>query len=187
MKTNKRKVYCDANRYRVKGFKAEILQSKWQALALGSKLFMLSPIAFVLCYRILDDTITVRYFVLLYGSLGVLLYLLAKFVFRKNKSLKFDAWGYIGSFALFAAFCSILNYATLKSDVKVRLIVIKEKSESSLKSGSRACYIFFNENKKRQRFTIDKQLWNSIRTGDQIKMLYQESLLGFDIVKEFEK
>lgn len=184
---NRSRVKAKSDQFKVKKAKKEMLKSKWQAISLGGKLFMLSSIAVLLSYKILDNTISVFYFSLIYGSVGVLVYLILKFFFRGSKSLKFDAWGYPGSFLIFASLCALLNYATLKRVIKVKYIVIDKKAESSSKAGSRACYIFFNEDGKVQRFTINRASWNSIGEGEKVKMFYQESLLGFDIVKEFAK
>lgn len=174
-----------ANRFKTKKPKAETLTSKWQAISFGGKLFMLSLIAILLCYKILDDTINARYFLFIYGSLGILVYIGLKFFFRGNKSLKFDAWGYVGSFLMFISFFTFLNYLTLKTTTKGESIVITSKGESGYKA--RQHYIFFSHNKKSQRFTVSRLLWDSISEGEKIKMCYQESLLGFDIVKEFKK
>lgn len=184
---NRSAIKTKSDRFKIKKTKVETLKSKWQAISFGGKLFLISPIAVLLSYNILDDTLSARYFLLTYGSLGVLLYLIFKFIFRKDKSIQFDIWGYIGAFFLCAAFCAFINYGTIKSDIKVQSITLDKKGESSLKSGSRACYIFFIKNKKRQRFTTGRLFWDSINEGQKIKMYYQESLLGFDIVKEFKK
>jgi hypothetical protein len=187
LKTNKRTTYSNISRLRVKENKVQTLRSKWQALSLGAKLFMLSPVAVLLSYRILNDTISVRFFLLIYGSIGVLLYFIFKFYFRKNRSIQFDMWGYPASFLLFASFCALLNYVTLSPEIKIGSVKLDKKSESSLKAGSRSCYIFFVKNKKSQRFTVSRLFWNSIDEGEPIKMYYQESLFGFNIVKAFEK
>ena len=181
------KIKSKSQRFKTKKSKALTLQHKWQALSFGAKLFILSPIAIVLCYRILDSTICVRYFSLIYGSLGIVLYVILKFSFRENKLLKFDFWGYPGSFLIFVSLCALLNYVTLKPAVKIKTVIIDKKGQTSLKANSRACYVFFNEDGKPQRFTIDRELWNSIYEGEKIKMHFQESLFGFNIIKEFAK
>lgn len=183
MKRNE--IKAKADRYKVPQKDSTTLRSKWQAISLGGRIFMLSPVAVLLCYKILDNTISVRYFSLIYGGVGIVLYLILKFFFRKNKSLKFDAWGYVGSFLIFVSVCALLNYITLQPVIKVATVVITDKGESS--SRSKQHYIFFNLNKKNQRFTVTRNFESLVDRHEKINMYYQKSLFGFDIVDRFEK
>ncbi len=164
---------------------SQSLSSKWNNISFGGKLFLFSPVLMLLVYRILSDTISVRYFVAFYGLIGVLLYFILKRIFNNKSSLIFDLWGYPGLFFISVSLFACLNYVTLNSAPKIKLITLKSKGIASHRSKS--YWISFLHAGRVQRFTISKDLWTSISEGDVIKMFFQEGLFGFDVVSTFEK
>lgn len=165
---------------------SENLSSKWKAISFGGKLFLVSPVLMLLVYKILDDTINTRYFILFYGSVGMLVYFILTCLLKNKTSLVFDKWGYPASFLISISVFTVLNYVLLNSSVKVKMIAIREKHISS-SYRSKSYWIFFMNKERLQRFTVDKELWGSMNEGTIVKMYYQESAFGFNIVSKFEK
>lgn len=164
---------------------SQSLSSKWNAISFGGKLFLFSPLLMLLVYRILSDTVSVRYFLALYGILGVFLYFIVKRLLTNKSLLTFDLWGYPGSFFISISLFACLNYLTLNSTPKIKIVTLKSKTITSHRSKS--YWISFFHAGRIQRFTISKDLWMSIYETDVIKMHYQQSKFGFDIVSRFDK